>query len=1004
MRKLERVEQDLLRAGDIIAELERQSRSLKNQAGRARNYKVYSDRLKSIGRDFYLHSFVSLRAESQELSSRKEEAIELEETCRKHLAECQEKIREAEEEASYSAERVGSFRTQLAEVGARLQAAQERLGDLSDRRVELDERLERLQAQEQELGDVITSKTELGQTLEQDAESMSLSLGTLVESLDDARQREQDADRRIEQFDLEATQYAKERRDLNRQREGLRAQVVDVRSSDRHLLGARRKQVLRHNDMSGSIAEHQQEGITIRRLTESLSGQREGLELQQTSCQGRLDAIDEHIGNLGSHIDALKSERLSKASRHDALGGWIESLEGVDEGVKVLISASREGIEGCPKIKGLVANYIGASMTYAKALEAALGPLAQAVVVDHVEDAIQALEFLKEREVGRVTLVPLSRYLDLRRPAATADNRLLDHVRFSPELWPLFETLLGDVTVVENTAALSHSTGRTRLVTLEGDLRDRDGALMGGGSAGAAGLIRRRSELEALEGEIASLDDEIFQLEKRAEEASSERTAIVTERESIESKLQAVRDDEDGAQRRYRSNRDRLSVLQTDLRLGLEELHSMDRERSAGLKRLHMLEGSLAETEERDRELAKRLEANEKEGTQARDERNACIDKRRELDLERTRFDERLRALKEQRLANESALRSSQQDLARLKEQSEDAERRRGDVEGEESETEALQAELTESQTSLTTTLDEAAILADQWRRTLSEIREDEATRRENLEQSSESVRSILMKEERHQIQVERLRERVAEDFEFDLEEEVLGYEDDPEREDWDEIETELKELKAKIARLGPVNIDAIEELESVEERLNFMTSERDDLNHARRSLMSMISEMDAQSRTLFADTFHEVRENFRDIFRRLFTGGQADIHLNETDDAADAGVDIVAAPPGKRAQNITLLSGGERTLTAVALLFALFKAKPSPICVLDEVDAALDEANIERFCRILDDFESESQFLIVTHAKRTMARAEVLYGITMEGNGVSKPIAVRLGDYAEQN
>jgi chromosome segregation protein len=220
---------------------------------------------------------------------------------------------------------------------------------------------------------------------------------------------------------------------------------------------------------------------------------------------------------------------------------------------------------------------------------------------------------------------------------------------------------------------------------------------------------------------------------------------------------------------------------------------------------------------------------------------------------------------------------------------------------------------------------------------------------------------------------------------------------------DWEAVEAEIETLRDRLARMGNVNLAAVDELREVDERLSFLVTQRDDLIAAKAALEDTIRKVDAESRERFTATFEEVRGHFRTIFRKLFRGGKADVALAEGQDVLEAGIDIVAGPPGKDPRSISLLSGGERTLTAVGLLFALFRARPSPVCMLDEVDAALDETNIDRFCTVLEDFLAGSQFLVVTHARRTMSYADTLYGITMQEHGVSRALSLTLREYDEQ-
>jgi chromosome segregation protein len=243
--------------------------------------------------------------------------------------------------------------------------------------------------------------------------------------------------------------------------------------------------------------------------------------------------------------------------------------------------------------------------------------------------------------------------------------------------------------------------------------------------------------------------------------------------------------------------------------------------------------------------------------------------------------------------------------------------------------------------------------------------------------------------------------ERVQEELQIDLAEAYKNYTDS--QVDWDQVREEINELRGKIERLGNVNVDAIAEQEGLEQRHKFLSEQVDDLNSSRAQLQQLINRLNKKSREKFIETFEQIRVHFQQIFRKLFGGGKADIVLEDSEDPLEAGIEVVAKPPGKETRSISLLSGGEKSMTAIALLFAVFKTKPSPFCFLDEIDAALDEANNERFNILLREFQKDSQFVVITHSKRTMSIADELVGITMQTQGVSKKISVRFDQFDEQ-
>jgi len=275
---------------------------------------------------------------------------------------------------------------------------------------------------------------------------------------------------------------------------------------------------------------------------------------------------------------------------------------------------------------------------------------------------------------------------------------------------------------------------------------------------------------------------------------------------------------------------------------------------------------------------------------------------------------------------------------------------------------------------------------------------ENMRARRTEKTEAEERINQIKIEMSQLQVKLEDLVERVQDELQIDLVEAYKSYED---REvDWDQVKEEINLLRGKIERLGNVNIDAIDEQETLEKRHEFLSTQVEDLNSSRGQLQQLINRLNKKSREQFRRTFEEIREHFQGIFRKLFGGGKADIILDDTEDILDAGIEIIARPPGKETRSISLLSGGEKSMTALALLFAVFKTKPSPFCFLDEVDAALDEANNERFNMLVQEFQKYSQFIIITHAKRTMSIADILFGITMQQRGVSKKISVRFGEY----
>jgi chromosome segregation protein len=287
--------------------------------------------------------------------------------------------------------------------------------------------------------------------------------------------------------------------------------------------------------------------------------------------------------------------------------------------------------------------------------------------------------------------------------------------------------------------------------------------------------------------------------------------------------------------------------------------------------------------------------------------------------------------------------------------------------------------------------------LAQQQRDTEQALRD----RRQHKTRVEQQINDLRVELAQLEVRQQDLVERVRDELQINLVEAYQTYTQQPC--DWEAIRAEIGELRGKIERLGNVNVEAIDEQKVLEERNEFLGRQVEDLNRSKAQLEQLIGRLNKDSRDKFVATFEQIRENFQQLFRKLFGGGKADIILEEAEDVLDAGIEVIARPPGKETRSISLLSGGEKSMTALALLFAVFRTKPSPFCFLDEVDAALDEANNERFNLIIREFQADTQFVVITHSKRTMSIADSLFGITMQTQGVSKKISVRFDEYEPQ-
>jgi chromosome segregation protein len=708
--------------------------------------------------------------------------------------------------------------------------------------------------------------------------------------------------------------------------------------------------------------------------------------------------------------------------------------------------------------RGVLAGFIETDNAYARAIEAALGAHLQAVLVHDATLAEAMIDRLTLKKLGQAAILPgdfVGIAVDSQMQAVPdgAEAWALDKVKADKAVAPVVARLLENVLVVKDLASALRLRGTlpgVALATLSGEMVSAEGIVRGGSSGEkGASVLERQNEVRALTAEVAEL--------ATADAAAQARVAaledrLTAEREGLEEsreRLQRQRVEQSTLQGQLTLANREVESLESKLANVVWESGELEaREQSAQHGR-ESLEAELAGARER-------LEAIDTDQRRLQTEADGIA--RRETEMAES-LNELRTALAVERRARQAAEEQQQPMAARLRELREVSERREGEIGsfeerieaatsenallGEEvemhtAEAEDLQHEV-EARAGTRAELQQAIQLADsaldEVRRALAKVTEQKG--REEVAATKLELRIDSLQEgalERHQIDLSVFRpdphallscihaqkkaqgrRRALSDSESGDESEdsavvaaaplseadeeaVIAAMADGDGPDWGFVEAVVGDLKRRLDSMGPVNLDAIEEFDELEERFNFVTGQHHDLTSAKDELLSVIERINEETQRRFAETFTQVRANFRDMFKELFgEAGKADLMLVDENDPLESGIEIIAKPPGKKLQSISLLSGGERSMTAVALLFSIYMIKPSPFCVLDELDAPLDESNINRFLKVLDRFLDVSQFIIVTHSKRTMARADVMYGVTMEEFGVSKPVGMRL-------
>jgi chromosome segregation protein len=998
-RKMERTRDNLARVNDILQEIDRNIAMYRRLAKRAEQCRLALEELRRVELQLGRRRLDRPDAEIGDVSARRSVLV-----AREH--ELAERIERLEREREVA-------RGRLAEAERELRVRQEALFEVRTARSGAQARLEMLEREEVDGGEQVARLgAERNETeariaeLVTEVEERSRALGELTSrnhacdaELGASLEAVTEEERRVAALGAEV----EERKSENVERQRLEAEIRNRMRACEERGGERRR---RRETVNAEIAAA--EGEAAR-----LSAELETLGVRRTAVEGSVASTREEVARLGQALGELRVQKgaieqasiaaaAALAEAESRLGAAEEVERGYgryDEGVRAVMRRHSEKRNG---VLNLVAEVIDTPPEFEKAVAAVLGERLQYVVVRTPEDARDAIRELKEDQAGRSNFIPVEPRRAHAEPAMPVPIRdgttgLLEIVRVEEGYGALAESLLGDAVLVEDLEQgieLWRRNGQWRtLVTREGEIVHPDGAVGGGSSAPAEErLLAQRREIRRLRGEVERIGGEAKELERRRGERAGELVANERRMAALEESLRA-------------STIERVTVDKDVERLA----HELSRARAA-LERGREEERRLAAEIV---EIGEQLASAEREVTEAAAARALGDAERRSLEADlatrRTALEEKSAAAMELRLGlvqareKEEALR---QGLERMKLQRRELEDRLGRLRVEASDAASRAANRSAERMSLAATVERGVTEESERTAGFEESRAaDERLRREieGTERALDEAREELegARQERSACDVglaeqstrrEHALDTIRERHHVELAEVVIEPGDEA------ELEARCQTLTQKVDRMdrGSIGLEAMEELGSMETRREFLAKEKEDLERSIADLQKTISNLNRMSRDRFAETFAAVNEKFQETFPRLFRGGRARLALTDENDLMETGVDIHVQPPGMNLRALSLLSGGQKALTAVSLIFSLFMCRPSPFCVLDEVDAPLDDANIDRFGEIVSTMGRDSQFLIITHNQRTMELADRLYGVTMEEPGVSKVVSVR--------
>ncbi len=995
-RRLASAEDNILRLKDILSELEGRVEPLRIQSEKAKKYLVLAEERKTLEVSVWAHKLTEIKDSLSELGNKllvqngeyelltneiaaaEEEINELaikRRQCSASAEEYREKINELTQSNATAAADIAVFKNNIKHYGEQIEEFERKIGELSASESETKERIE---AKKKEISEIAENRASTEKQISELEEKLRL----LNDEGDRYSQEYSGSSDRLNalyirrselKFTLENSKNA--RADAERSIEEIDSLLEDIKPQ---------------------ISEHEKEKSEISDGIKDIEKAIEGANNKLSGYNMLYSKKSEQLKTLNAEFSEAELNLRNLKSRRQMLIDLDNSMEGYAGSVKSVVSAAKSSrLRG---VRGTVAGLVSVEPKYSVAIETALGGALQNIVVDNEEAAKAGIRFLKETNGGRATFLPLTSVkgntlrengLDMQEGYVAIASELVSR---EPEYDGIIASLLGRIVIAENIDLATNIAKKYgykfRIITLDGQVINAGGSFTGGSTSRSTGMLTRKNEIAAIENNakrieaknqilkdrLASLSAEVEKLSydvegEREEIQSMEADKIRFEGElknselllsqliTRESELNKARGSSlsaiESADKAYEDGEKQLSDVNSEIE-GLEELVSKASQRSdESRQKREQLSNELSDTKLKLVELAKDIEAAQLVISQL----SGGIDSARSMAAE---YNQRIAELN-----------------ANIAEENENISER---------EVEAKNAEATIQ--SLNTRIKSELDSSLEYERRENEIRQTQRQMSDRKETVSAEITRLNERIDSTNRESESIISQLWEAYSMTV---AQAYESAQELEDVSAANKHLNELKSKIRALGTVNTDAIDEYKEVSERYEFLNGQLSDVTKSKSELERLISELTKSMKEIFSESFAKINENFKQIFVELFGGGKAELKLTDPDNVLESGIEINVAPPGKVIKNLSLLSGGEQSFVAIAIYFAILKLRPSPFCILDEIEAALDDVNVTRYAQYLRNFTDTTQFIVVTHRRGTMEEADVLYGVTMQEKGVSK-------------
>ncbi len=1001
LRKLEHTEANLLRLGDIIKEVKRQIISLQRQVGKAKRYKNLQEQLRGSevwlakGRLAELDAALnSLEAELKGHSAREEE------------------LRAGVEAADGQATQLRQDMSALEEnIAAAMDAAAETAGELERTR----ERVRVNQERAQELEALSQRDSRETASARANLEHHQAELEVLKKDLIAAKDEHETARVELEERQAAFAEHERLAAAARQRLQDLRTEALDLESRLARLqnewneIDAReRTDLIRRERFAAEKAEAER---TVESYAERLGlmvAQRDAKQADAEAANQQVAALRQTQADRTAELEALSRELAELASAVAAREAQIHLLTRSRAEARGFPSGAKKLLENTPvpgvdpkHILGALAENVRAGKKYQRALEAVLRSWLDAVLVPDAAAAREVAEHLQAAKGGTVRLLALDG-AGVSEAVDGVGEPLLKHVKVATELGALMQRLLNPVRVVATAGEAPETIPAGAVyVTLDGLV------LRGDGSAEVWAADENESNPLAREHQLTEWQEELERLRKDMAAKRARADALQSDEKTAVEALAGAQEQLEARRREMALAEGEIRMVEHEAKLAREraetigwELSALVEKTGAGTQRRTEMAGEMETIRSRQAEVRTQTAGDTEKLRELEDERNARLEAATECRVTLAGHKQRLDGLRARGEPLEARIRELEA-LIHERDAGVDSYRSRitalaEETAAAEAQIEPLEAARAERQREL----QEARKLRESLQVELAKSDADLHARRSELDAVRERRTQVDIQLARQRMSRQNLLERMSVEYSLQpadiLKAKEPEWEPGAEPADREALETMVAEFRTKLQSMGPVNLVAIDEYQELEERFAFLNQQNDDLVNAKQQLLDLIRKINETTTALFTETFNKVNENFQELFKQLFGGGNAKLILVDEENVLESGIEIIARPPGKKLQTISLLSGGERTLTAVALLFSLFRVKPSAFCVTDELDAALDDANIKRYLQMLKSFLDETQFIVITHNRQTIATADALYGVTMEKQGISKIVSVK--------